>query len=347
MSHNNCLRQSNIELLRIIAMLLVLVLHADFYSLGWPNQENLHSQPSQTIVMIVIECIAIFSVNVFISISGWFSIKLSLKGISSFTFQCMYFVIGIFIIMTIARVTKPDLQSIKYCMLLDKDMLWFVKAYLFLYIFAPILNLFIEKSSRKDIESFLIVFYILQTLYSIGNATTYINYGVSAFSFLGLYIFARYARIYLKDISIIYLLIFIFIPMITNTFVMILSIEFHIEGLRDMSTAFSNPLTVTSSISCVILFSKLKMKYSPVINSIASSTFAVYLLHQDPIFFDKLYRETNYLIYCNYNGPTCGILFLFFILFVFAFSILIDQPRKWMWSLISSRISFNRRLKSY
>lgn len=35
-------RQSNIELLRIIAMFLVLVVHADFWSLGGPNAEEFY-----------------------------------------------------------------------------------------------------------------------------------------------------------------------------------------------------------------------------------------------------------------------------------------------------------------
>ena len=39
------MRQSNIEILRIIAMFLVLVVHSDFVSLGYPTLEQLFANP--------------------------------------------------------------------------------------------------------------------------------------------------------------------------------------------------------------------------------------------------------------------------------------------------------------
>lgn len=38
-------RQSNIELLRIISMFLILLVHADFYSLGEPSYIDIISEP--------------------------------------------------------------------------------------------------------------------------------------------------------------------------------------------------------------------------------------------------------------------------------------------------------------
>lgn len=38
-------RLSNFELLRIIAMFLVLVVHADFFALGAPNREDVITEP--------------------------------------------------------------------------------------------------------------------------------------------------------------------------------------------------------------------------------------------------------------------------------------------------------------
>ena len=43
---------------------------------------------------------------------------------------------------------------------------WFVKAYMGLYLFAPVINSFIENASKKQVQIFLISFYLFQTVYA-------------------------------------------------------------------------------------------------------------------------------------------------------------------------------------
>jgi len=63
-------RLSNIELLRIVAMFLVLVVHSDFFSLGAPTSMEIANSPMQSYVRIFIESFSIVCVNVFVMISG-------------------------------------------------------------------------------------------------------------------------------------------------------------------------------------------------------------------------------------------------------------------------------------
>ena len=44
-------RQSNFELLRIIAMFLVLVVHADYFSLGAPSYQDCVNCPIQSMMI--------------------------------------------------------------------------------------------------------------------------------------------------------------------------------------------------------------------------------------------------------------------------------------------------------
>ena len=74
-------RFSNIELLRIVAMLLVVFVHANYFSLGWINIDDINNDPINSFVRIILEQICIVCVNVFVLISGWFGIKPSLKGV--------------------------------------------------------------------------------------------------------------------------------------------------------------------------------------------------------------------------------------------------------------------------
>lgn len=84
-------RLSNIELLRIVAMLLVLATHANFYLFGPPSTEELLNTPILSLFRIYAQGISICCVDIFVIISGWFGIHAQKRSFLSFTFQCLYF----------------------------------------------------------------------------------------------------------------------------------------------------------------------------------------------------------------------------------------------------------------
>ena len=67
-------RQSNIELLRIVAMFLILIYHSVFLKNGIPTPEETNSQPVETFFDLFLYASAAVGVNVFVLISGWFGI---------------------------------------------------------------------------------------------------------------------------------------------------------------------------------------------------------------------------------------------------------------------------------
>ena len=89
-------RASNFELLRILAMLLILVLHANFLAFRFPTNEAIHSQPLTSLGQVWSEALAIVGVNVFILISGYFGIKARVKGIVSLLFQAFFYTVGVY-----------------------------------------------------------------------------------------------------------------------------------------------------------------------------------------------------------------------------------------------------------
>ncbi len=191
-------RQSNIELLRILAMFLVLVVHADFWALGRPAAEDFSINPLNAFTRTIIESISIVCVNVFILISGWFGIRPSLKGFCNFVFQCAFFLFGIYAIMLATGYAQLTFKGIAGCLCLTSAN-WFIRAYAGLYILAPILNIFIEKSSKRTLELFLIAFFIFQSIWGWLGAAKFVEQGYSTFSFIGLYILARYTRMYVDE----------------------------------------------------------------------------------------------------------------------------------------------------
>ena len=84
-------RNSNIELLRIIAMVMILGLHVNFLAIGGPSTQDITSSPFQSFIRLFAEYICIVGVNIFVLISGWFGINYKPKGIVQFLFQSMFF----------------------------------------------------------------------------------------------------------------------------------------------------------------------------------------------------------------------------------------------------------------
>ena len=185
-------RLSNIELLRIVAMFLVLVVHSDFFSLSAPTSMEIANSPLQSYIRIFIESISIVCVNVFIMISGWFGIRPRFKNVSSFLYQCIFFLFGIYILSILVGKEFLSKEGLSYCFLLQ-PWNWFIKAYLLLLILSPILNLFIANVEKKTAIVVLFFFFLFQSVYGwYFYSVNWFVGGYSTISFIGLYILMEY-----------------------------------------------------------------------------------------------------------------------------------------------------------
>lgn len=138
-------RESNIELLRLLAMFLVLIVHADFFSLEIPTPKDTITTPTNAFIRLFFESSSIVCVNVFVLISGWFGIKPNTKSFCNFVFQCLFFLIGIYIILLICGLTKRVSR-----MFLHVEMeLVYKSIYRFIYIISS-LECF-HKKRRKEV----------------------------------------------------------------------------------------------------------------------------------------------------------------------------------------------------
>ena len=84
-------RLSNIELLRILSMLMVIGLHCNYVSLGIPTEHTLSANTFGECLRIVIENACLVSVNVYVLISGYFGIHLKAEKVFRYLFQVFFF----------------------------------------------------------------------------------------------------------------------------------------------------------------------------------------------------------------------------------------------------------------
>lgn len=84
-------RLSSIELLRIISMLMVVLLHSNYFTIGIVEKTDILSEPLPSFCRMFLEQVCIVAVNVFVLISGWFGISPTAKGACSLLYQVFFF----------------------------------------------------------------------------------------------------------------------------------------------------------------------------------------------------------------------------------------------------------------
>ena len=322
------IRESNFELLRVIAMLMVLVLHADFEALGVPTYADIISSPIASALKVFFEMGSIVAVNVFVLISGWFGIRPSVKGFSKFVFQWLFFAIGIYLVLALWGKIDFSLRGIANSIaFMHSGSYWFILSYICLYFFSPVLNAFIQNADKRTCIYFIVTFYIFQTLYSfLGGGANFLMKGYSALSFMGLYVLAAFVRKHIDfskyncwKLFVGYILLTIAM-MVTWMFAQLLNVS----PIASRVLCYSNPLVVLSSLMLLMTFSKIKCR-SSIINYIAAGSFAVYLLHCHP---------NVYPLYLDSVREAANISTLFIpgvVLLWFIASLLLDFIRVTLW----------------
>lgn len=333
------MRQSNMELLRIVAMFLVLVVHADFFSLGTPTQEFCQIHPVFAWGQFFVQSIAVVCVNVFVLLSGWFAIKPRWNSFLNFIFQCFFFSIGTYIVCLCIGISELTLKGISSCFFLS-EFYWFIIAYIGLYLFAPIVNTFIETTGRVALRNFLVAFFVFQTLYAwCSNGATFLLSGTNTLSFIGLYSLARYIRLYPSKYTTLsskmYFFLFFLMTLICGTAIYLLT-SLGYDFLIGRFYTYVSPIVIISSLLLLLAFSRLSFT-SKLINWVASSCFAVYLLHVNPNVIGYFCQAVSGIVR-ETEGVMVLIYLSLFLLMVFVVAVLIDKIRIMLWRRINVRL---------
>ena len=343
MSENLKKRNSNIKLLRIVSMLMILVLHLDFKTLGAPNAQDCALFPIQSFSKIFFEMLCISSANLFVFISGWFGINFKFKGFCKFLFQCIFILVFVFGIGIILGYT--NISTIRDLLFVNA---WFAVCYLFLYIIAPVLNSFCENYSRKSIGTFLIFFYLFQTLF--GNSNCFIYEGYSTFSFMGIYILARYLRLYghkyykyglpLYILSIVLLILMYYLPAATHKMI----------GIAHFAMRYTCPFNITACAGLIMWVGTLRSRSNKIIDFFAASAFSVYLAQDCVTWSLNMFQNISLQIFNDYSGFLYLLIIFIFIICVYLIATIIDQLRILVWNKISmfipDLIFFNKQRSS-
>lgn len=274
-------RQSGVELLRVIAIFMVLVCHANARVLGLPSPSDFDSSPSSSVVRMFFACAGEGGVNIFVMISGWFGIHAKPRGLAKLLFQVFFLLWGIYAVFLLTGHATLNAHDIKVCLTLT-DEYWFVMAYIGLYVLSPVLNAFVEKATKREFQMVLAAFYAFQCYYCWLSGTVDYFSGYCVTFLCGLYLTARYFRLYPVKLIASHGTAVFFASLLVVTVVSVVAMARLGNGARMLR--YDNPLVIISSLGLLSAFARMRFR-SRVVNSLATACFAVYIIHFDPLVF--------------------------------------------------------------
>ncbi|MDE6461765.1 MAG: acyltransferase [Muribaculaceae bacterium] len=334
------MRQSNIEILRIISMLLVCLLHANFSALGIPDIIPNNTFSISDFARLEYESIALVSVNVFVLISGYFSIQINLKRIISLCFTILFWNVVLSAIAVFGGLVSFA-HALKLLIPGLND--WFVQCYLLLVLVSPLCNSFIYRANQNQLRLYIFVFFIIEFIFGwiIFWGYAY-DSGYSVLHFIGMYLLGHYIR--LSDVVKLrsarrMLLYFIILVSSTAAFIYIslswTDSEYVREFLIQRFTAYTSPINVLGAILLFIIALKVNFQ-SQIINTVARSAFSVYLIHTFPPIF-VLYKKLAVDLFA-FDEMLWPIMSLLFVSVVFIVCAILDQIRIFVLGIVRENI---------
>lgn len=290
-------RQANFELLRILAMFMVVAMH--YLGKGGILRPFTENGSGVNHAAWLIESFCIVAVNVYVLISGYFLVEAEWKAskLISLVVQIFVYSVGIPLVclaLGVGNVREWGIyQWLTAVLPLQTEHYWFATAYVCMYLFVPVLAAGVKKLSKKQ---FQITIGLLLLFFSVGKSLSPVllatdRYGYDFGWFLCLFLAAAYLRLYgipiinhKRRAGLLYLGSVLGIWGISS-----LSGYLSRRGLPftyyiDMPYCYNYILTLFGAVALFYVFSYVRIpegKISRWICRIASYTFGVYLLHEN------------------------------------------------------------------
>lgn len=296
------IRQSNIELLRIVAMLIIVAHHIAFHSdFAFGNT----SISFNRLWVQFIEMGGKIGVNIFVLISGYFGVSsayIKKDKVVKLWLQIFSYSVLCFLIAILFLGENLGLKSlIKSFLPITFSQWWFASTYFVLYLLSPFINRFLKSLDQKTYRNFLLLLFFMWCFIPTFLSTSWEANPLLWFVFL--YSCSGYIRLHLNvstyKKSFVWAGIMIFLTYLSVVVFDILGTK--ISLFASHATYFYGMEKLPALLISILLFVgflNLKIGYQPMINMISSATFGVYLIHDNDYIRDflwiRLFKNQNY-----------------------------------------------------
>ena len=272
-------RNSNIEALRVIAMLGVIALHYVNGSMGGINCKT-EFPDFVWIFVTLVRGFAIPLVNVFVIITGYFliqsrkfSMRKPIELLVIVAWYGMLFYIGGCVFGLHSFSVKELIKNIAPYFFGQK---WFIKTYIILYLLFPFLNVLLNNLKLKDYQALLVIQVSIFSLwYSLGYSSPINDDGYGIINFITLYFIGGYIRRFSSQCRVLTRINF------GKGFVGYVFASFCTAALSIAIWPFGYAY-ITNVLAATLLFVafvKLPVRENKIVNRLAVHCFDVFFVH--------------------------------------------------------------------
>lgn len=295
-------RQSNIELLRLVCMFLIICVHFTGlsimrYSQNWQCQTGM-----LRILPFLINGISVCAVNTFVLISGYFSIRPSVRSFCNLYLTCAFYAGVLYtfnLYLTDSHINRWCVYNtiMPFGLFESSSGWWFLPNYMILYLLSPFLNRVIDNLSRKEFRISLFILSVVIFYFGWYRQMKWAEAGFNFVNFIFLYFIGRYLAMHYKSSKFgarggYFLLWIVFGVLIgcvnwgareygwttSNPFIW-------------LNSQYNSPLCVASAICLFMCFKSIDINNSKIINWFAASALSIYLVHNNNYYISqKLYQ---------------------------------------------------------
>lgn len=282
-------RSSNLELYRIICMLMIVahhyVVNSGLLSEGGPIATNIMS--TNTIYLLLFGAWGKVGINCFLMITGYFmcTSKITIKKFLKLVLQIYFYKLLIYAIFLLSGYeTFSIVRTIRLVMPFWGISSGFVGCFLIFYLTIPFWNIFIKNISQQQHKLLLVLLLMCYTI--LGSVPTFsitFNY-VTWFGII--YLIASYIRLYPNPIfeKKIFWGWITFTTFLLCIVTIILVRHLNVAlGLRlscyHLMADSNKVFPAAFAVSSFLYFKNMGIKYSKIINAFGAATFGVLLIH--------------------------------------------------------------------
>lgn len=302
-------RNLNIEALRVVAMLSILLLHISGRIFVSENH-TIHT------IELAVRSYFFIGVSTFAFISGYYGVKWNTSKFLKYESMAIMWG-GVIFILNFLVSNHLQMKSLLLLIPILSEVCWYYSAYILLMIISPYIN---EGINSMNLKRYKVLLILMIAICYGGNFIFHRN-GTTFNILLFIYFLARYIKITNFEMSSKNALL-LFIASTTLTALSVVFANNFLDGkLLKIICNNHNPFLFISALS--IFFAFKNMKKVPVIcrvlSKIAPYTFAVYVIHAEFLYLNLIPFDS--LIFSNQFVCTITIAIIIFIICALAESL--------------------------
>lgn len=319
-------RQSNIELLRCILMLMVVLLH---YNNGQMGGGFLYARGTNLILLKFFESCCAGAVNCFVLISAYFlssTDKRTLRKPIGLLLTVSGYKLLCYLVTVLSGIGEFSLYGLVGSLIPAN---WFVILFCVMYVISGYMNGIFKELSEEQLKRFVMISLGIFVLYptiletmadrflgttqvaGLGTVTMFdSSAGYTIVQFMLMYLIGGYLKRYKpvpadkeerRKNSRRYIVVF----------AVSVLLDFAMSFFTATYTSYSNVFVVSGAVALFMAFLNTDIKYSKVINTIGKSAFGIYILHTCALFVVNFWGLFDIQKYCGED--TCVLVLHLFI----------------------------------